>query len=1108
MATAAELARPGVEVIQSIRKASPTFLRPTLAPVVVGPAFEVINVLTSDGTINSKAKYGAYTQLGKVITHSAFPDPRSNIDEVEVQPDSIRPFLFTGGRLTELLTDPGEGFLVASHVAYKATLRVIKTSMALGGKSLVLALDQAVAADASSDITITFPGTSPYTPAQAVEVINDAVGMAVASVTTDSGSVNGFQISSPSYGALSSVTVRAGGTANSVLGLGWNSSASPAVGAEERVEGAGYRAYNLQNNTTLSPYVEFYRGAYFFGGVENSTWPAYAVMSNVADGTELNTKHGAISFGTGAGAVPVQPGDQVIADGVRLKAGEISRVDPTRFRMGTVNASLSTADSEGRFLTKIYDDALLGLVVDTTPFAPRYVWFKATGLQPTTGAAAASLTGTGVASAAVAASVESGSAPDFTGGMALGYLRLDYVVTVDGVATPGSFVFTKQTPYSSMANVAADVVIPGVTASNDSGKLKLTTAKTGRLQGVLVKATSSAAGPLGFSTVSDTASTNQADAEITGLANTDLKFQLNNSDHIYDVSFTDDSLDLAVDAVNQLVGATVAEKDSNGTKLVLSSTRAGLSSLVKVVDGTGLTQLGFTKGQTSSAGTGRPSPDAYLDDAQNLVVGSDLVRDPVTGYPLDFTTSPATLYIQFKGLRRDVSPAAKVAGVVRLADTDVLSSVMNPVTEENPLSLGTYLCMLNCPTFEVKCLGVDDVSAAAPEGTELAYARAASFLEAEEVYAIAVLTSNEVVHGLFATHALVMSEPEQGGERVVLFNKSVPSRRSPTAVANGVSANSTSTPDQLRLDVTPQAGLIDAGLNPAQPFTASQGVYVELTWGGVFYRYNVKSVSGGLVTFNTDFTSGQNDDAFYTTSDLPSGIVDSAWAMKVRGVSVTIPGSNPARPDYSLIAATVSEANGGVGNRRAFSLFPDTVKTSLGGMEKEIPGYYACACVAGQIAGLPPQQGLTNYPIVGLTGVVGVEKYTRRQLNQMAGGGTYILMQEVQGGPVFARHQLSTDVSSVETRELSITKVVDFTAKFLRVGVRRFIGRQNINSVFLDTVGTTIQAMLQFLVEQGILNGANLNNIIQDPNAPDTVMVDVTLDVPFPCNYLRLTLVV
>ncbi len=46
------------------------------------------------------------------------------------------------------------------------------------------------------------------------------------------------------------------------------------------------------------------------------------------------------------------------------------------------------------------------------------------------------------------------------------------------------------------------------------------------------------------------------------------------------------------------------------------------------------------------------------------------------------------------------------------------------------------------------------------------------------------------------------------------------------------------------------------------------------------------------------------------------------------------------------------------------------------------------------------------------------------------------------------------------------------------------------------------------MVETGVLIGANVNNIIQDEDAPDTVLIDVTLDVPFPCNYIRLTLVI
>ena len=158
---------------------------------------------------------------------------------------------------------------------------------------------------------------------------------------------------------------------------------------------------------------------------------------------------------------------------------------------------------------------------------------------------------------------------------------------------------------------------------------------------------------------------------------------------------------------------------------------------------------------------------------------------------------------------------------------------------------------------------------------------------------------------------------------------------------------------------------------------------------------------------------------------------------------------------------------------------------------------------------LPPQQGFTNYPITGLTKVVGSnDQYTERQLNVMAAGGTYILVQDTEGAPVVCRHQLSTDTTSIETRELSITKVVDYTAKFLRTGVKNFIGRSNITQPFLDNLSTVVQGLLYFLEENGVIIGGSINNLVQDANQPDTVLVDVTLDVPYPCNYIRITLVI
>lgn len=1112
MATAAELARPGVEVIQSVRTTSPTFLRPTLAPVVVGPAFEVVTVLTADGTLNDRAKYGAYGQLGKVITQSAFPDHRGNIDELDIQEDSIRPFLYYGGKIRELPMDPGEGFLVASHVAHKAVFKVTGDNFAVGGLNLVLAVDQPVAADHTADVTVPFPGTSAYTAANVVKALNDAFGYEIAKVTVNgSGAVTGFEILSPSYGATSSLTVRSTGTANEIFLLGWDASPDPAVAKDERIEACGYRAVNLGNNQTASSWVEFFRGEYYLGSTpaEANAWPSKAALRplSIIGGADVQGRHGAVTFG-GSNTVPAALGDFMIADGVRVSGGEISRIDSDKFRMGVVNPMLSVVDAQGSYTQKVYDDTSLGILgLSDAPFAPQYVWFKATGLQPNSAAVAANLTGTATATDAEPAEIVAPDAPNLgaVNSIMLG-LRIDYTVSIDGVDSVGSFVFTKSDAYADLSALAADIEIPNATAYVVGGKLAIATVPTGAKNSITIGASGSANSVLGFSTTTDANATG-VDASFASLPQTNLQISFDLNPHVYDVSFPDASLDDAVSRINGTVGAVVASKDANGTKLVLTSPLAGVGSRVVIVGGTACAVFGVTASQTATNGSGRPNPDAYLDVSNNLVVNSGLLRDPVSGYPYDQATSTSQLYIEFTGLRKDVSSRAKVAGVLRIPDVDTLTQVLDPIDERNPLALGMYLGMINSPGLEMKGLGVDEVTTGAPEGTETAYARAAGFLEAEEVYAIAPLTQNEVVHGLFQTHVTLMSEPEQGGERILFYNKKVPTRRTSAQVASGAAANSTATPNQLLLDSLPQTGLVDAGVNP-QGFTAEDGVYIEFSWLGNFYRYNVTSVNGGTVVVNPGIASSLNADAFYTTTPLPANIVNAVWSMKVRGSSLMIPGSNPQKLDYSQVSITVSEANGGVGNRRAYAVFPDTVKTTLGGVEKEIPGYYACAAIAGMVAGQPPQQGFTNFPITGLTGAPTTDKFTRKQLNVMAGGGTYILMQEVQGGPVFARHQLSTDVTSVETRELSVTKVVDFTAKFLRAGIRRFIGRQNINSAFLDSIGTTIQGMLQFLVEGGVLNGAEMNNLIQDPKAPDTVMLDVTLSVPFPCNYIRLTLVV
>lgn len=1227
---AAELLRPGVTVLQTAKTTSPTFVRPTLAPCVVGPAFEVINVLSTDGTINPKALYGAYTQVGKIITESSFPDPRGNIDELNINESSVRPFLLNAGSLTELVMRPtGGSFLATAHTSSKAAVLCPTTSAGTGftvnGKTLILAVDNPVVADTSKDITVLFSSSGGNLSSQNIcDQINAAVGSTTspffATVVGVSPS-DKVQLTSTKYGALSSITVRKSGSANTALGL--------STLLDERISGAGWRGQDDNNNDTITPWVEFFKGAYYNDSITPGTLApvvslsAYVGQVTLAVGsanTFANSLASAVTFGT-SGTFPLQVGDYFFADGTKVKNGEIMKVESSRFKIGTINSTLSTVDSNGYYINKVYDTQQVGTPYDTNAFNPTYAYFYANGLNGLTATpTAASVTGTLAGLAAQAAVVTGGTTS--ISSTAMGGLTLHLITTINGVATEQIFTITGG-PFTALSDVVTYLTgrLTGITPSLSSTKLVLSTTLTGRLQSVTVKADGTANTLLGFSTSSDTSatgvdvsfpamvmtsgqlatsltlstlllktavstdggatwgatrthtftaittiaavvselnldetgfntsSTHDLIAELSGtelrirslssaanmavkviftgstalgtnhiyfsasadtigysLSGQSVQFTLSNCPHIYTASLSDNSLDLAIAEINLQVGGLVASKDAaTSTKMVLSDIDKGMSSAVSITATSGATTLGLSG---SAVGSGRPAPDAYLDSVNELVLGSWVIRDPVTGNPLNPSQMSAQLYIQYKALRLDVTSSAVQVGVLRISDQDTLLSVLDPLTDDNPLGLGLYLCLAAAPGFEVKGLGIDETTGAAPFGTQAAYTKAAALLESEEVYAIAPLTQDSVVHSLWDTHVLAMSEADQGGERIVIHGVPMPTTANPAIPASGTQANSTVTPGQLLIDVNPAAGLVAAGVNPSLPFSYAQGVYVEFSVGAVFYRYMVSSVSGTVLTVNTTFTSSQNLDGFYSTTPLNFLVLNSSYSLKVKGASLTIPGSNPAKLDYSLVASNVAAANASIKNRRAFSIFPDTVTLPVAGVTKSLPSFYAAASIAGMVASKPPQQGFTNYPIPGISGVVGTEKFTKRQLNQMAGGGTYILIQDSPGAAVSSRHQLSTDTTTVESRELSITKVVDFAAKFLRAGIRSYIGTEVVNKDLLDSISTTIQGMLTFLTENGVLIGANLNQIVQSKTQPDTIIVDITLSVPYPCNYIQLTLVV
>jgi hypothetical protein len=243
--------QPNVIVKQVIETNNPQLSTPLLVPFITGVCREIIKAQDSTGSWNLKSKYSApYTQLPKVIPYLSFPSPRNNIDQVTIEPNYLRVFDDFSAQVNEL--SKTSNFLMSYNNATRACIRSDvepggggwDLNPVGGAKTLILAMDQTVSALSTKDISVTFTSiaNAKLSTQQVCDQINTALGITVATAITLTGETSPrLQILSLGYGADSSITIRGGGTANTVLGFATQT---------ERVEGSGFRGQDQFNGTT------------------------------------------------------------------------------------------------------------------------------------------------------------------------------------------------------------------------------------------------------------------------------------------------------------------------------------------------------------------------------------------------------------------------------------------------------------------------------------------------------------------------------------------------------------------------------------------------------------------------------------------------------------------------------------------------------------------------------------------------------------------------------------------------------------------------------------------------------------------------------------------
>lgn len=500
----------------------------------------------------------------------------------------------------------------------------------------------------------------------------------------------------------------------------------------------------------------------------------------------------------------------------------------------------------------------------------------------------------------------------------------------------------------------------------------------------------------------------------------------------------------------------------------------------------------------------RPNPDLQVGATGQLTVKPALVRN-TTGAPISTTNQ---MYGYYEALRLDVSTAAASPALLRFDSTTDVTDLLEPVSVDNPLALGLYFALLNSSNAQVSGIGIDEISDDQPYGTTDAYERVLEFLESKEVYSLVPLTHDITVFALELTHVTTMSEPEYKGERICLCAVEFPERAPDTSLASGTDGNAAGSPSALfSTGISNLSQLVlAAGITPTGTIDVGEGLYLDLATDDK--HYSVKSISSDTLTLRyqtADFAAGENDDGFYATT-YPPQTISGTFAVRVRGALLV---DANGRPDKNAIADAYQDIAVGFNNRRFWHHALDTVKATLDGVEQVLPGFYWCAAKAGAIAGQPPQQSFTNFPISGFSAVTGTSDYfSDRQMNRMAAGGNCIPIQETANGPIFERMSLTTDMTSIETRTDSITKVLDYASKFLRRLLRIYIGRFNINQNYLDTLSHVISGAKAFLTGTGVLMDMDVNEIVQNADEPDAVDADITVDPPYPCNYIRIRLTV
>lgn len=431
-------------------------------------------------------------------------------------------------------------------------------------------------------------------------------------------------------------------------------------------------------------------------------------------------------------------------------------------------------------------------------------------------------------------------------------------------------------------------------------------------------------------------------------------------------------------------------------------------------------------------------------------------------------TSTGDVFVSYTASRKDNTDY-----LYELATSDDIENNLGKIHPDNPLAFGAYIALQNTTTTVYALIVATD--------TLQAYISALEFLETKEVYSIVPLTHNRAVLDACKSHVDQMSAPENKKERIVLWNYPIPEYEEKLVAEESGDISKTDAYGVFTVEDT----TVD--------FTSS--IYniiedrdvVRFTIGATSYVGVITSIAAHVLT-----------------CALESGTISNP----VTNVDYSVTAPNYSKFDKARAMKQIGEF---YNDKRVVITSPHLVNVTTNGSTADVPGFYLACALGGAIAGNNPAQGLTNYVISGINRVYySTDYFSEQQSGIIAGGGIMIFEQANITAPVTIRHQLTTAVGAIETRELSIVKAVDFSAKLFRERMKPLIGKYNITSAFINSMCRPYaEGVLVALKEDEVVAPETaIQQLYQHETFSDTIVINIRFLVMYPANYIHIYLLI